>query len=263
MADPGHTDRIERSFTQQASRFEDKRFNQVLTTESEWLYASLPCLPSDLLLDVATGTGLAARALAAQVRAVIAIDATPQMLRLGQEQAVAQGLTNIVFQRADAAALPFLAASFDIVVCRYAMHHFEQPALPLAEMVRCLRPGGHLALADLLADENPNTANVQNHLERLRDPSHTHALPGTQLRAALERHGLKVIAAESRAIRRPLKPWMEQTQTTPEATAKIELVLTGELDRHGPASGFQPQRDEIGDLTIVQTLASFVARKLS
>jgi ubiquinone/menaquinone biosynthesis C-methylase UbiE len=259
--DPQHASLTERSFTQQAPAFEDKRFNQVLTTESEWLYRSLPLTASDLLLDVAAGTGLAGRSLARGVRAVIALDATPEMLEVGRRVAIDEALTNVVFQRGDAAALPFLNESFEVVVCRYALHHFPEPEIQITEMVRVLRPGGHLALADLLADENPNAATVQNHLERLRDPSHAHALPAAKLRTALERHGLTVVATETRAVRRPLAPWMEQTQTPTAAVEKIESALTGELDRHGAPTGFQPQRDEEGRLTIVQTLASLVARK--
>lgn len=261
MSDSEHDERIQQSFIQQAPTFEDQRFNRVLTTESEWLFKSLPRGGNDFLLDVAAGTALAARSLAAEVRVAIAIDATREMLEVGRQQAAEAGLTNILFQQGDAAALPYLDASFEIVVCRYALHHFPEPDFQLAEMARVLRPGGHLALADLVADDNPNTATVQNHLERLRDPSHAHALPLTRLRGALERHGLSVIAAESRSVRRPLAPWIEQTQTTAEDVRKIELALTGELDRHGAPTGMQPQRDETGKLTIVQTLASLVACK--
>ena len=260
-SDPQHAGLTEHSFTQQAPTFEDKRFNRVLTTESEWLYTSLPRAAGDLLLDVAAGTGLAGRSLARQVRAVIALDAPPEMLEVGRQAAADEGLANVVFQRGDAAALPFLDASFEIVVCRYALHHFPEPDVQLAEMARVLRPGGHLALADLLADENPNAATVRNHLERLRDPSHAHAWPATKLRVAIERRGLTIVATETRAVRRPLKPWMEQTQTPAAAVGKIESALTGELDRHGAPTGFQPQRDEEGRLTIVQTLTSLVARK--
>lgn len=263
MTDPEHQSLIESSFTQQASTFEDKRFNRMLTTESEWIYGALPRQPSDLVLDVAAGTGLAGRALAQSVRAVVAIDTTMQMLAVGHQAAREEGATNIVFQYADAAALPFLDASFDLVVCRFALHHFPEPDVQLSEINRVLKPGGHFLLADLVAVERPSVANIQNHLERLRDPSHTHALPLSGLQAALARQRLAVVASESRSARRPLNPWMEQTQTPPEAVTNIEFALTGELDRQGPATGFQPQRDETGHLTIVQTLAAVVARKPS
>ena len=261
MSDGAHADATRQSFTQQAQTFEDQRFNRVLTTESDWLYSQLPLAAGDLLLDVAAGTVIAGRSLARQVRAVIALDATPGMLDVGRLRAAEEGIGNIVFQVGDAAALPFLDANFDVVVCRYALHHFEEPQRQLAEFVRVLRPGGHLALADLVANADPNTANVQNHLERLRDPSHAHALPEAQLRALLQRHGLTVTSAQTRPVRRPLQPWVEQTQTPDDAIEKIEQALIGEIERRGPATGFQPLRDADGQLTIVQTLTSLIARK--
>src|SRR5688572_28625776 len=95
--------------------------------------------PHDLVLDVAAGTGHVARALAASVRAVIAVDATEAMLAAGKAEADRAGLRNVVFQRGDAAALPFADGSFDIVLSRFALHHFEQPAVQVREMARCLR----------------------------------------------------------------------------------------------------------------------------
>src|SRR5271154_2589824 len=98
-SDPQPASLTEQSFAQQAATFEDARFNRVLTTESDWLYNSLPRTSGDLLLDVAAGTGLAGRSLARQVRAVIALDTTVEMLETGRRAAADEGLTNIVFQR--------------------------------------------------------------------------------------------------------------------------------------------------------------------
>src|SRR5204863_348816 len=78
---------------------------------------------------------------------------------------------NVLFMKADAAALPFVDGSFDVVVSRFAVHHFENPAVQIAEMRRVLRPGGRLAVADLVSDPDPEIAETQNRLERLRDPS--------------------------------------------------------------------------------------------
>ena len=165
---PGdHSEALERAFAQQAAAFEDPRFNRLFTTDSEWLFERLPLDPGDLVLDVAAGTGHVARRLAPSVRAVVALDATRAMLERGR----AQGVPNVIFVQGDAASMPFLDGSFDVVVSRFAVHHFEDPAVQLAEMRRCLRPGGRLAIADLVAD--PAAAAEQNRLEALRDPSHT------------------------------------------------------------------------------------------
>src|ERR671924_662354 len=164
-----HADRVERAFSRQAAAFEEQ---PIFTTDSDWLFERLELHAGDLVLDVAAGTGHVARALAPSVRCVVALDATAAVLAAGKAHADRAGLHNVVFQRGDAAALPFADATFDIVVSRFAVHHFEDPTPPLAEMRRCLRPGGRLAIADIIAADDPAVAALQNRLERLRDPSH-------------------------------------------------------------------------------------------
>src|SRR3990170_1804649 len=164
-----HSEAIERAFTQQAEAFEDPHYNRLFTTDSDWLFERLPLSDDDLVLDVAAGTGHVARRLAPRRRAPGGGDATEAMLEAGRIEAKRAALRNVVFMQADAARLPFLDASFDIVVSRFAVHHFEDPAVQVAEMRRCLRMGGRLAIGDLIADPDPEVAATQNRLERLRD----------------------------------------------------------------------------------------------
>ncbi len=248
-----------RSFTQQARTFADPRFNRILTTESEWLYTALPLSPDDLLLEVAAGTAIASRSLAPKVQAVVALDATPEMLATGQTQALEAGLTNLVFQRGDANALPFLDASFDVVVCRYALHHFPAPERPLGEMARVLKPGAYLAIADLTADEDPDAAVLQNELETLRDPSHARVLSVNELTDAIADLGLTVISSEARSVRRPLHPWLEQTETPSGKRQEIIAALEGDLGG-GRRTGLDPAPQD-GSLTFVQSFVSIVAQR--
>jgi ubiquinone/menaquinone biosynthesis C-methylase UbiE len=237
-----HADRVEQAFTQQARAFEDPRYNRLFTTDSEWLFERLPLSPDDLVLDVAAGTGHVARALAPRVRAVVALDATEAML----EQGNAHGVPNVIFMRGDAAALPFLDDSFDVVVSRFAIHHFEAPEVQVAEMRRC---GKRLAIADLVAD--PEAADTQNHLERLRDPSHARMLTVEELAALTNTDD-----AEVRSVVRPLEPWLAQTETPKARADEIRRALQDELEGGAP-TGFQP-RDEHGELHFVHTMASLI-----
>jgi SAM-dependent methyltransferase len=252
-----HAGAVERAFTQQAASFEDPRFSELLVAPSEWMFAALRLHPDDLLLDVAAGTGHVARALARSVRVAVALDATDAMLTTGKAGADRDGLANVLFLRGDAAALPFPDASVDVVVARYAVHHFESPEVPLAEMVRCLRPGGRVALGDIVADSDPAVAAAQNHLERLRDPSHTRMFALEELVAALQAAGLAIVAAETRDVERPLARWLDQADALAEARAAIGADLAAEL-AGGPATGFQP-REVGGEMRFVHRVASVVA----
>ena len=246
-----HSEAIERAFTQQAAAFEDPNYNRLFTTDSEWLFDRLTLNDDDLVLDVAAGTGHVARRLAPKVRAVVAVDATEAMLEAGRVEAKRAALRNVVFMQADAAKLPFLDASFDIVVSRFAVHHFEHPGRQIAEMRRCLRMGGRLAIADLISDHDPEIAATQNRLERLRDPSHTQML---SLEDLAELVGSTDV--EFRDVERKLGPWLEQTQTPPEARAEIREALEAELEG-GPPTGFRPREVE-GQLGFLHTMASII-----
>jgi ubiquinone/menaquinone biosynthesis C-methylase UbiE len=239
-----HSQAVERAFTQQAAAFEDPRFNRVFTTDSEWLFERLPLGADDLVLDVASGTGHVARRVAPQVRVVVALDATRAML----EQGRAAGVPNVVFVQGDAGALPFVDDSFDVVVSRFALHHFERPELQVAEMRRCLRPQGRLAIADIVA--HPAARDAQDRLERLRDPSHTRLLTVEELA------GLAGEDVEVRDVERPLEPWLAQTETNEGAAGEIRAALRAELEG-GPATGFRPSERD-GDLHFIHSMASAI-----
>jgi ubiquinone/menaquinone biosynthesis C-methylase UbiE len=255
-----HARRIEQAFTAQAEAFEDPARNQVFTADARWVFERLPLTAQDIVLDVAAGTGHAARQLAATARTLVALDATEAMLTRGQAQAAAEGADNVLFMRGDAAAAPFMDGSFDVVVSRFAAHHFEHPEAVVVEMVRCTRPGGHVALVDLIADEDPEVAAAQNRLERLRDPSHTRMLAATEIRALLHEAGLEAIDVATRPLERPLQPWLQQAQTDAAAAEEIRAALRSEIGG-GVVTGFQPRTSEDGELWFVQTVASAIATK--
>jgi SAM-dependent methyltransferase len=254
----GHDETIRASFTQQAQAFESDRFIGKLVSEAEWVLGGLVVGPDLLALDVAAGTGHAARGLAPHVRSVVAIDATHAMLLAGQRAAAAGGVENVVFVQGDACAMPFLDGSFDVAVCRFAAHHFPSPERLFAEMLRCVRPGGQLVVADLVADDGPAVAAAQNRLELLRDPSHARCLSAAELTAQLAALGAADPRVELRETRRPLEPWLTQTYASPEVAAVIGEALRSELDG-GPATGLQPELRD-GEWWFRQRFAAVTAR---
>ena len=254
----GHAGEIERAFTAQAGAFEDPARNRVFTTDAHWAIDRIDAAGDELALDVAAGTGLAARRLAGRVRAVVALDATDAMLTLGHAQARAEGTTNVVFARGVAEALPFVDGSFDIVLCRFAVHHFSDPAVVAAELARVTRPGGRVSVIDLVASDDPRVAGEQNRLEILRDRSHTRMLAATELTDLLRSAGLTAIETESRPVVRPLEPWLAQAAPPPEAADEIRTRLRAELAGTAAASGFAPQERD-GALWFTQTFCSLVA----
>ncbi|MBT2476161.1 methyltransferase domain-containing protein [Microbacterium sp. ISL-103] len=101
--------------------------------------------PGDRVLDVAAGTGNASIEAARAGASVVASDLTPELLEIGRQDAARQGV-ELVFEEADAEALPYADDAFDVVLScvgvMFAPHH-EVAAL---ELTRVARPGGRLAL---------------------------------------------------------------------------------------------------------------------
>jgi ubiquinone/menaquinone biosynthesis C-methylase UbiE len=110
----------------------------------------------DRVLDVGCGPGYFARMLAEATGpggSVVGIDAAPEMTEYAGRRA--RRLTNCRFQPGAAEAIPFADGAFDVVVSSLMMHHLPADARARAvrEMLRVLRPGGTLLLADYRAGD--------------------------------------------------------------------------------------------------------------
>jgi SAM-dependent methyltransferase len=151
----------------------------------------------DRVLDVGTGAGHTGLAFAPRVAAVVALDATPEMLAEVERNAAARGLGNVRTQHATAEALPFADGSFEIVVTRLASHHFADLVTAIREMARVLAPGGRLLVTDTAVPEDPELDREINTIELLRDPAHVRNCRPSEWRAMLASAGLTVTHLET------------------------------------------------------------------
>lgn len=102
------------------------------------------------VLEIGTGKGRFLVALAKRANRVVTVDLDAAEQRFGRLNAVHSGLShNIRFVTADAADLPFAAASFDAVVSLNALHHIWNLEGVLDEILRVVTPGGKIVLADV------------------------------------------------------------------------------------------------------------------
>jgi SAM-dependent methyltransferase len=254
-----HEDRIRDAFTRQAATFEDERLNVAFTSGLPWLLSYVDARPADVALDVAAGTGIVARALAAHVARVTALDSTDAMLAEGRRQAAAEGRDNVVFVPGSAERLPFGDAVFSLVVTRFSLHHFTDPAPAVAEMSRVLASGGRLVVKDLVASTDPDVAARQDHVERLRDPSHVRMPPRRDVARLLTGRGLSVDQVAEREIDRPVEAWMEQAGTEAEAAEQVRAAFERDL-AGGETTGMRPHRVD-GELWFHQTWEVTVAHR--
>jgi SAM-dependent methyltransferase len=192
------------------------------------------------VLDVATGTGFTALAFAPHVRDVVGADISPGMLAQARRRAEEGGVENVTWTEAPAEALPFPDAAFDLVTVRIAPHHFTDVDAFLRETKRVLRsadgvrPGGALVLGDTtVPDDDPEAAEWQNAVERLRDPSHVANLSPGEWRARAEDAGLAVttLDADSGGIPIALSAWLTTAGCDADRSERVRRMF-----REAPAS---------------------------
>src|SRR6266545_4789533 len=177
----------------------------------------------------------------------------PAMLAEGRRLAQEAGLGNISFEEGAAEHLPYADASFDLVATRLSLHHMLDPLPAVGEMARVARPGGVVAIIDLISPDNPALAARYNEIERLRDPSHTRALTLAELKAVLDAVGVALSDTLVRDVEAVVERWMGMTQTPAETRRTIVEALTAELDG-GPPTGMRPFRRD-GELRFLHTWA--------
>lgn len=124
------------------------------------------------VLDVATGGGHTAIALAKCVNQVVAIDITPEMLAEAKMASSQEGISNIAFRTEDVHNLNISDCQFDIVASRFAVHHFSDVNRALREMCRVLKPGGKFYILDCSVFDGEEPEKEINRIELLRDSSH-------------------------------------------------------------------------------------------
>jgi ubiquinone/menaquinone biosynthesis C-methylase UbiE len=113
----------------------------------EELCEALDLRAGQRVLDVAAGNGNVSLAAARRWCDVTSTDYVPALLARGKARAAANGFA-IAFQEADAEALPFADASFDVVVSTYGVMFTPDQDKAAAEMLRVCRPSGKIGLAN-------------------------------------------------------------------------------------------------------------------
>lgn len=220
-------------------------------------------------LDVATGAGHTALAFAPHVAHVIASDITDEMLAEARKLAADKGLGNVETAKADAEALPFPAASFDLVTSRIAPHHFPDPARFVREVVRVLKPGGTFALVDNIAPDVASTpgfsardladaAQAYNAFEKLRDPSHARCLGMDEWSALMAASGLRVTHAERIPKDMEFDPWAVRLGCDTATVATLRAMLR---EAAPPLKAFLKPREVEGELWFTLDEAIMIARK--
>jgi SAM-dependent methyltransferase len=159
-------------------------------------------------LDVATGGGHVARRLRNAGLEVVTLDP-------------ASGMKPDVV--APAENLPFDDASFDVVACRVAAHHFEDVEAAVREMARAAR--------DLvLVADNLFISDTAEEADRVRDPSHVRNYTEAEWRRFFTEAGLEIEDVHAYVHPVQLEPWLERAGCTGADAESVRALVADHLD---------------------------------
>ena len=213
---------VRESFSRVAANYTRSTFHTSSIRLQEVVDLARP-RPGDLVLDVATGTGNTAFALAPQVRRVVGLDLTRAMLDEARKIAAERNIANTDWVIGDAVRLPFQDETFDLYTVRAAPHHFVDVDTFLAEAYRVLKRERDAVFIDC-APPLP-ARDVLHEVEVRRDPSHVMSLTVDEWIAKLERAGFEVEVAQARELDWNYEEWMANQAVGPELSAQLARVI--------------------------------------
>ena len=197
------------------------------------------------VVDLGTGAGFTAFALAPYSKYVLATDIAPGMLAQTRRLASERGVSNVGLLMAEAESLPFATGSLDAVSCRQAAHHFHDLPRAVEEIRRVLKPGAVFVLSDSVAPEGDYEALWMNDVEVRRDATHQTDLKPSGWRSLLANVGLEITHWSMAKVYLEFNNWVRRSATPRE---KIECLRRDFLS--APASvveafGIQPEGQAI------------------
>jgi ubiquinone/menaquinone biosynthesis C-methylase UbiE/DNA-binding transcriptional ArsR family regulator len=110
----------------------------------------LKLMPPLVIADLGAGEGTLSQLLAQRAKKVIAVDSSEAMVSYGSGLARQHGFTNLEYRLGDLENPPVDADSIDLVLLSQALHHAQRPAQALRAAFSLLKPGGRIAILDLL-----------------------------------------------------------------------------------------------------------------
>ena len=256
-----HNETVRKQFTKTADAFAKFAVRDTADVLAEKVEFSKP-QAQEIVLDVACGPGAFVLAIAPRVSFAVGIDLTPEMLRQARQFQVEKQLANAAFACTEAGQAPFPDASFHLVSCQHAFHHILRPEFVLKEMLRLTKPEGRLLILDPLAPESDSKFELYNHIERLRDPSHTSSLRLTTYLKMFEEHGLQISRQSIRRRARSFSHWMLRAGSAPGQKRYLETRQQMEQSIAGDTAGFSAQLNG-EDIQIVHNEGMFLLKRQS
>jgi SAM-dependent methyltransferase len=179
----------------------------------------------DFCLDIGTGAGHTAAALAQNAKKVYGLDIAEGMLNAARESY--GHLTNLEFVVGSSEATGFPDNTFDIVTARHTLHHHPSMPRTLTELKRVLKPNGRLVIVDEITP-NKNVDDWYHRLEVTRDPTHLRAYYLDEWKAFITDAGLTWIVGDTNTLYHlDIESWIERMKPSLEQAENVRQLFRG------------------------------------
>jgi ubiquinone/menaquinone biosynthesis C-methylase UbiE len=209
-------------------RLEKMEFDKILNNLEDLEEAMRLLQPdeSDLMLDLACGTGETTIFFAPHVKSVIAADGNMETLKKAQVVISEQReLLNVAYREADVEDLPFPAGAFSLLCRRGDFHHFSDLKRAFREFYRVLRWQGRLCIIDTLQPQDTGAAAFIEKVHQLRDLTHTRAYHQEEWLEAAEATDFIIQAVQTFGKRQDFRKWSRRADLSASAIDKLQTLL--------------------------------------
>jgi ubiquinone/menaquinone biosynthesis C-methylase UbiE len=199
-SDPKHlpAENVKR-FDAAAADWEEKPQRVALARKvAEAIRQAIPLADTMQVLEYGCGTGLVSRTLSPQVKKIMAVDTSPRMLEVLRQKAGEEKIGNIETLAHDLTQKPLPNNEFDLVISSMTLHHIPDVEALLQRFFATLKPGGYLAVADLITEDgsfHEDNSGVAHH-----------GINPEAIRSMLKKYGSREIGVqEIHTIQKPQK----------------------------------------------------------